>query len=149
MSPAPFLFLLLFYSAASMAQIRSPHVINMQQLDVRGNRVFLQDKKMSNAALGGMLNQYEESALYWKKFRRQTFKLRVLETTGILATALLLSDTESMIFPQERDWWRFVSIGLLDAALALIDIRLRQKRHQYLLWSVDRYNRRSIQQFLY
>jgi hypothetical protein len=144
----PLFILLAIINTPASCQTTSPPVVDIKQLEVRGNRVFIQGTKMRNATISKMLNQYEESALYWKKFRKQTWKIKAVEAVGLIGTAVLLSDA-SLFTPQETDWWRLISVGVLDGLLTLIDIKLRQKRHQYLIWSVERYNHRSIQRFLY
>jgi hypothetical protein len=145
-----FLFLLSFIATPFFSQSQVPDLLDGSQLNLRGNRVFLNNKRLRTSELDQRFGQYEESNLYWKQFKRERRKSRILELTGLIGSLYLLQGADNIFLPQtNNDVWRLLSVSLLDAAITFFDIGLHRKRWVLLQQATETYNQRRIQQFLY
>lgn len=125
-------------------------MVDDSQITLRGNRVFLKNKRLRTSELNQRFGQFEESNLYWNQFKRERRKSRVLEFTGLVGSLVLIQGVDNIFFPQTgNDIWRMISVSVLDVAVTLIDIGLHRKRRMLLQRATESYNQRRIQQFLY
>ena len=132
------LFLLLVV-ITSYCQNHQPRLFIEDSVQLRGSQLFINNKKVRLQQARIMFSKYEESAIEFNRFAKQRRNILIFDGVVMASSFVILARSPGAV----------IAIAAADALIGLGSYLLHRKATRHLLRSVQLYNQKSIQEFLY
>jgi hypothetical protein len=132
--------LMLCTTTFAFGQLQSmPKLFEAEKMEIRGTRVFQNGKKIKLKDLEPFLNKYPDAAAEYRTFLRQRTNIRIFQGVSLLPSLMMMSSNQAVF------WSGFGAT----TSFELVSIPLNRRARRHLIRSVQYYNERSLNEFLY